>query len=196
MDQLPRILKKNNNRAKNKHLPINSSFSPTHRPSQPTPGLHSQLPWRACSTWTAAAGPWERGRTAPCTPRRTSGCPGRSPSPPRYCCSAPALRWSGCGPPWSAPSAHTGCTEARCCSGCTSTCGQDSAQKPPSFLNGHKEERPLTWTCFLRSAHLSQCNATTLSACLQTGAPLGAEKTRDERLKGGVPHMNTTRIPS
>lgn len=101
------------------------AFFPAHMQTQPIPSLYSQLPWRACSTWTAAADPSERGRTALCTPRRTSGCPGQSPSPLRCCCSAPALRWSGCGPPWSAPSARTGCTVARCCSECTSTWAQN-----------------------------------------------------------------------
>lgn len=96
-----------------------------HTQTQAIPRFYSQLPWRACSTWTAAADLSAPGRTAPCTPHRTSGCPGPSPSPLRCCCSAPAPRWSECGPPWSAPSAHTGCTAARCCSGCMSTWAQN-----------------------------------------------------------------------
>lgn len=45
-------------------------------------GMHSPLPWRGHSTWTAAAAPVKPGQRAPCTPHPTSGCPGLSQWPP------------------------------------------------------------------------------------------------------------------
>lgn len=52
------------------------------------------------------------------------------------------------------------------------------------LLSGYTDGQTgsLTWTCFLRSEHSSQCSVTTLSAYLQIVAPLEAEKQRSECL--------------
>ena len=52
---------------------------------------HLPPPWRGRSTWTRAAGPARPGQRAHGTPRLTSGCPARSPSPPEEHWPSPSL---------------------------------------------------------------------------------------------------------